>query len=174
MCRSAVAGLASDSASTFALASLGDALSLAVCDVVADVDRRTQGSRCVFDEEVEEIFLTTTKTLTAAFAGWLSNGDREAARRDGIDPARIFVPVLAARNDVPLNEVTKRVLRWHDAVAAQLNSDATRLGVEGSLPQALFMLQRSLHVTLVRMTEAFEMERQRLHQEVVALSLIHI
>ena len=74
------------------------------------------------------------------------------------------------RNDAPLNEVTKRCLRWHDSVESQLRRDAIRLGVEENLPQALSMLQRSLYTTLVRMTEAFEVERQNSHRELVAQS----
>ncbi len=74
---------------------------------------------------------------------------------------------MAARNDAPLNEVTKRCLRWHDAVASQLSRDAARLCLDDVLPQALSMLQRSLHVTIVRTTEAFEVERQHLHQALV-------
>ncbi len=75
---------------------------------------------------------------------------------------------MAARNDAPLNEVTKRCLRWHDAMAARLTSDAQRLGLEDGLGQVLSMLRRSLNVTLVRMSEAFEIERQSMHQQLLA------
>ena len=75
---------------------------------------------------------------------------------------------LVARNDAPLNEVTKRCLRWHDSVESQLRGDAPRLGVPDALPQALSMLQRSLYTTLVRMTETFEVERQNSYRAIVA------
>ncbi len=71
---------------------------------------------------------------------------------------------LAARDDAPLNEMTKRCIRWHDAVASRLTSDAPRLGIGTDLDTALSMLQRSLFVTLVRMTETFESERQSVHR----------
>jgi diguanylate cyclase (GGDEF)-like protein len=148
------------------LASLGDALSVAVDNVTADLRRRTRESQFVLAEDVEEIFLAVADTSTAAFARWLSSGNPEAARRKGLDAVHKFAQ-LAGRNDAPLNEVTKRCLRWHDSVAAQLNRDATRAGIEGSLGEALAMLQRSLHVTLVRMTEAFEVERQHSYEEIV-------
>jgi diguanylate cyclase (GGDEF)-like protein len=66
---------------------------------------------------------------------------------------------LASRNDAPLDQVLKRCLRWHDAVAAQLGKDALRLGADDVLPEALARLQRSLNVTLVRMSQAFEVDR---------------
>jgi len=162
-----VSRLDPDASQKIGLVSLGSALTLAVDDVVADLQQRDLQSRCVLDEAVEALILAIAKTSTGAFALWLSSGDEDTARREGLDASRIFGQ-LAARNDAPLNEVTKRCLRWHDAVAVQLNYDARRLGLEDSLPQALSMLERSLHVTVVRMTEAFEDERQHLHQALVA------
>jgi diguanylate cyclase (GGDEF)-like protein len=150
-----------------AAASLGRALSVAVDTVVADLEQRDLQSRCVLDDAVEALILAIARSSTATFALWLSTGDEDTARREGLDASRIFGQ-LAARNDAPLNEVTKRCLRWHDAVAVQLNCDAARLRLEHGLPLALSMLQRSLNVTIVRMTEAFEVERQHLHQAVLA------
>jgi diguanylate cyclase (GGDEF)-like protein len=148
------------------LATLGSALSLAVEDVVADLEQRNLRSRCVLDSMVEELILGIARTSTGAFALWLSSGNEDTARREGLDASRTFGQ-LAARNDAPLNEVTKRCLRWHDAVAGQLNRDAARMGLESSLPQALSMLRRSLDVTVIRMTEAFEVERQHMHEALV-------
>jgi diguanylate cyclase (GGDEF)-like protein len=45
-----------------------------------------------------------------------------------------------------------------------LTYDAPRLGIGNALNTALSMLQRSLFVTLVRMTETFESERQSVHR----------
>jgi diguanylate cyclase (GGDEF)-like protein len=140
---------------------------MAIDDVVTGLRGRTLESNCVLDEGVEAIFLAAAKTSTAAFSYWLSSGDPDLARRDGLDAVRDFAQ-LAARNDAPLNEVTKRCLRWHDSVESQLRGDAIRLGVEENLPEALSMLQRSLYTTLVRMTEAFEVERQNSYRELVA------
>jgi diguanylate cyclase (GGDEF)-like protein len=67
---------------------------------------------------------------------------------------------------VPLNEVTKRCLRWRDSAAEVLGRRAVELGTdEETLTEALSMLQRSLDVTLVRMCQSFEDERQRSHEE---------
>jgi diguanylate cyclase (GGDEF)-like protein len=137
-------------------------MSLAVEEVVADLRERTYGSSCVLDEDVEESFLTAARVMTGAFALWLSTGDPERARHAGQSASRVFGK-LAARDDAPLNEITKRCIRWHDAVASRLTSDAPRLGNGNDLDQALSMLQRSLFVTLVRMTETFESERQSVH-----------
>jgi diguanylate cyclase (GGDEF)-like protein len=145
---------------------LGKSLSLVIDDVVADLKERTNASGHVLDEAIEDIFLDAARTSTAAFALWLSSGDPESARADGMGASRMFGK-LAARNDAPLNEVTKRCMRWHDVVAARLRADAIRLGI-GDLDQALSMLQRSLRVTLVRMTESFETERQMVQQALVA------
>jgi diguanylate cyclase (GGDEF)-like protein len=162
-----VVRLFSDAAPSDGLVSLGNALSMATDAVVIGIRLRTLESNCVLDEGVEAIFLAAASTSTAAFAHWLSSGDPDLARRDGLDAVRKFAQ-LAARNDAPLNEVTKRCLRWHDTVESQLRGDATWLDAEESLPQAVSMLQRSLYVTLVRMTEAFELERQNSHRELVA------
>jgi diguanylate cyclase (GGDEF)-like protein len=144
------------------LTSLGREMSLAVDEVVADLRERTYGSSCVLDDDIEELFLTAARTATEAFALWLATGDPERARRAGQGASRVFGE-LAARDDAPLNEMTKRCIRWHDAVAARLASDAQRLAIGNELYQALSMLQRSLFVTLVRMTETFESERQSVH-----------
>jgi len=145
------------------LTSLGEELSSAIDEVVADLRERTYGSSCVLDDDVEELFLAAARMATSAFALWLSSGDPERARRAGMGASRIFGQ-LAARDDAPLNEMTKRCIRWHDAVTSQLTYDAPRLGIGNALNTALTMLQRSLFVTLVRMTETFESERQSVHR----------
>jgi len=145
------------------LTSLGEELSSAIEEVIADLRERSYRSSCVLDDDVEELFLTAARTATSAFAIWLLSGDPERARRAGMGASGIFGQ-LAARDDAPLNEMTKRCIRWHDAVAAQLTYDASRLGIGNALNTALSMLQRSLFVTLVRMTETFESERQSVHR----------
>ena len=145
------------------LTSLGEELSSATEEVIADLRERTYGSSCVLDDDVEELFLAAARTATSAFAIWLLSGDPERARRAGMGASRIFGQ-LAARDDAPLNEMTKRCIRWHDAVVAQLTYDAPRLGIGNALNTAMSMLQRSLFVTLVRMTETFESERQSVYR----------
>ena len=83
-----VAGLIADPSLTDGLASLGGALSVAVDDVVCGLRQRTLESSCVLDEAVEGIFLSAAETSTAAFALWLSSGNPEAARRNGLEDVR--------------------------------------------------------------------------------------
>ena len=98
---------------------------------------------------------------TVAVARWMAGEGETVARDVGQESWRIFAQ-LAAQRAAPFNEVTKRCLRWRDSTAEVLNSCASELELEaGVLDEALKMLQRSLEVTLVRMCESFEDERQR-------------
>ena len=157
---------------------LGRELSLTVEQVVSDLHQRSQSSSHVLDSDVEDLFLAAARSSTKAFALWMTSGNPEVARKEGLRASQIFGQ-LAARNDAPLNEVTKRCMRWHDAVATRLREIAAPLGVQENLPEALTMLERSLSVTIVRMTESFEKERQSmqeslaLHQEKIAFLATH-
>jgi diguanylate cyclase (GGDEF)-like protein len=93
-------------------------------------------------------------------------GEGAAVARDvGQESWRIFGQ-LAAQRAAPLNEVTKRCLRWRDAADDVVRETAERLALQPEvLAAALAMLQRSLDVTLVRMCQSFESERQRAHEE---------
>jgi diguanylate cyclase (GGDEF)-like protein len=126
---------------------------------------RTQESDQVLDDLVEDSFARVGTVSTVAVARWMAGESPEVAREVGQESWRIFGQ-LAAQRAAPLNEVIKRCLRWCDAA-----EDVVReLAAEGDLPQevllqALAMLQRSLNVTLVRMCESFEAERQCADQE---------
>ncbi len=73
---------------------------------------------------------------------------------------------LAAHRAAPLNEVTKRCLRWRDAVNEALGEIAAELGTPPEvLARALSMSQMTLDVTLVRVCESFETERSRTEEE---------
>ena len=73
---------------------------------------------------------------------------------------------LAAYREAPLNEVTKRCLRWRDSVHALLRDAAAELEIaDATLARALAMAQITLDVTLVRMCEVFEAERGRTEDE---------
>lgn len=160
------------------VAVLGRELDLTVERIVADLHQRSQRSDHVLDSDVEVLFLAAARSSTKAFALWMTSGNPDVARSEGLSASQIFGQ-LAARNDAPLNEVTKRCMRWHDAVAARLQEIASSFGVQDSLLEALTMLQRSLRVTIVRMTEAFERERSSmqeslaLHQEKIAFLATH-
>jgi diguanylate cyclase (GGDEF)-like protein len=160
------------------IATLGRELKLAVELIVADQRQLTQISDHVLDEDVENLFLSAARTSTEAFSLWMTSGNPDIARQAGLDASEIFGQ-LAARNDAPLNEAAKRCMRWHDVVALHLKEIAATQGVEDCLPEALAMLQRSLRVTIVRMTESFERERLRmqaslaLQQERIAFLASH-
>jgi diguanylate cyclase (GGDEF)-like protein len=114
---------------------------------------------------VEERFARVGAVSTEAVARWMSGEAVEVAREVGRESSQIFAQ-LASQRAAPLNEVTKRCLRWCDAAAEVLTECAAELGVETVvLARGQAMLQRSLQVTLVRMCESFETERRRADEE---------
>jgi diguanylate cyclase (GGDEF)-like protein len=95
----------------------------------------------------------------------MSGEGADAAREVGQEAWQIFGQ-LASQRAAPLNEVTKRCLRWCDAAREVVRECASALGLEQAvLEEALAMLQRSLNVTLVRMCESFESDRQSADEE---------
>jgi len=139
---------------------LGEALKARTEDVVAGMAVRTQQSGQVLDAVVEERFERVGTVSTMAVARWMAGEGPEAAREVGRESWQIFGQ-LAAQRAAALNEVTKRCLRWCDAVDDVVREIAAELDLSQEvLLRALAMLQRSLNVTLVRMCESFEVERQ--------------
>jgi diguanylate cyclase (GGDEF)-like protein len=144
---------------------LGDALKGGTEDVVARMLRRSAESGHVLDALVEDSFARVGSVSTIAVARWMAGDGEEVAREVGRESWRIFGQ-LAAQRAAPLNEVTKRCLRWRDAADDVIRERAGQLGLAPEvLEQALRMLQRSLDVTLVRMCESFEDERRKAHEE---------
>ena len=151
--------------STEDLRRLGAALSERTEDVVSGMVLRTTQSGQVLDELVEDSFARVGTVSTVAVARWMAGESPEVAREVGRESWHIFGQ-LAAQRAAPLNEVTKRCLRWCDAAEDIVRETAAQLGLSQEvLTQALAMLQRSLNVTLVRMCESFEAERQVAHEE---------
>jgi diguanylate cyclase (GGDEF)-like protein len=147
------------------LCRLGQALNGRTEKVVATMLARTVSSGCELEAAVEERFARVGTVSTEAVARWMSGEAVEVAREVGRESSQIFAQ-LASQRAAPLNEVTKRCLRWCDAAAEILTECAVELGVETVvLARAQAMLQRSLNVTLVRMCESFETERQRADEE---------
>jgi diguanylate cyclase (GGDEF)-like protein len=143
------------------LARLGHALNAHTEQVVALMVRHTQESGCPLDTIVEERFARVGTVSTVAVARWMAGEGAEVAREVGKESWQIFAQ-LASQRAAPLNEVTKRCLRWRDAASDVLRECAEELGSPPAvLTTALAMLQRSFDVTLVRMCESFESERQR-------------
>jgi diguanylate cyclase (GGDEF)-like protein len=149
---------------------LGEALNARTNDVVAGMVLRTGESSCVLDEIVEESFERVGAVSTVAVARWMAGEGADVAREVGQESWQIFGQ-LAAQRAAPLNEVTKRCLRWCDAAEDVVREIAVALALPPEvLAQAMAMLQRSLKVTLVRMCESFESERQGADEQLAFLA----
>jgi diguanylate cyclase (GGDEF)-like protein len=136
-----------------------------VQDVVDAMLARTMESSCQLEVAVEERFARVGTVSTVAVARWMSGESAEIAREVGQEAWQIFGQ-LASQRAAPLNEVTKRCLRWCDATREVVCECAQTLQLQPQvLDEALAMLQRSLNVTLVRMCESFESERQSADEE---------
>jgi diguanylate cyclase (GGDEF)-like protein len=147
------------------LRSLGEALSARTEEVVRGIMWRNDVSGVVLDSAVEESFVKVGTVSTVAFSKWMAGEGPETAREVGQESWNIFGQ-LAAQRAAPLNEVTKRCLRWRDAAADVVSEIAAELELsEAVLARSLAMLQRSLDVTLVRMCQSYEDERRRAHEE---------
>jgi len=149
---------------------LGEVLNARTEDVVAGMVSRTGESSCVLDPIVEESFERVGAVSTVAVARWMAGEGADVARDVGQESWQIFGQ-LAAQRAAPLNEVTKRCLRWCDAAEDVVGEIAAQLALSPEvLAQAVSMLQRSLKVTLVRMCEAFESERQGADEQLAFLA----
>jgi diguanylate cyclase (GGDEF)-like protein len=147
------------------LACLGQALNARTADVVESMLERTRTSDCQLDAAVEERFARVGTVSTVAVARWMSGAGVDVARDVGKEAWQIFGQ-LASQRAAPLNEVTKRCLRWCDAAREIVQECARDLDLAPAvLDEALAMLQRSLNVTLVRMCESFESARQSADEE---------
>jgi diguanylate cyclase (GGDEF)-like protein len=144
---------------------LGEALNARTDDVVAGMLSRSENSGPTLDAVVEDSFVRVGTVSTIAVARWMAGEGAAVARDVGQESWRIFGQ-LAAQRAAPLNEVTKRCLRWRDAADDVVRETAEQLDLPPEvLAWALGMLQRSLDVTLVRMCQSFESERQHAHEE---------
>jgi diguanylate cyclase (GGDEF)-like protein len=144
---------------------LGNALNASTAEVVQEMMRRSAVSGRTLDKVVETSFEQVGEVSTVAVSRWMAGEGEAVAREVGQESWRIFAQ-LASQRAAPLNEVTKRCLRWRDSTAEVLSRKAAELDLDtGVLRQALEMLQRSLDVTLVRMCQSFEDERRLAHEE---------
>jgi diguanylate cyclase (GGDEF)-like protein len=144
---------------------LGEQLNRRTDDVVERIMRRTHESGQLLEPLVEESFVKVGVVSTEAVARWMAGEGPEVARAVGQESWKIFGQ-LAAQQAAPLNEVTKRCLRWRDAADEVVEEIAAELELpEPATERATAMLQRSLDVTLVRMCQSFEGERQRAQEE---------
>ncbi len=144
---------------------LGNALNASTAEVVHEMMRRSAVSGRTLDKVVETSFEQVGEVSTVAVSRWMAGEGEAVAREVGQESWRIFAQ-LASQRAAPLNEVTKRCLRWRDSTAEVLGRKADELSLDTEvLDQALEMLQRSLDVTLVRMCQSFEDERRLAHEE---------
>jgi diguanylate cyclase (GGDEF)-like protein len=144
---------------------LGEALKARAEDVLSGTVARANVSTHVLTQAVDESFERICTASTAAVAGWMSGESLDSAREVGMETWHIFGQ-LAAERVAPLDEVTKRCLRWRDAAADVLHESAAQLGVsQETLLLALAALQRTLDITLVRVGRFFEQERRRADEE---------
>jgi diguanylate cyclase (GGDEF)-like protein len=147
------------------LRSLGEELNRRTAQVVERMSRRTHESDELLESLVEDSFVKVGEVSTVAVSRWMAGEGPEVAREVGQESWKIFGQ-LAAQQAAPLNEVTKRCLRWRDAAEEVVREIVAELGLGDSVGErAAAMLQRSLDVTLVRMCQSFEGERQRAQEE---------
>jgi diguanylate cyclase (GGDEF)-like protein len=144
---------------------LGEALRSSSEAVLIRTRARTKASGQAVDASVRERFEQICTTSTLAVAEWMAGGDPEVARKAGREVWHIFGQ-LAAQRAAPLDEVTKRCMYWRDAACDVLSECAGRLVVSPqALSQAQAMVQLGLDVSLIRMCENSETERQRADEE---------
>jgi diguanylate cyclase (GGDEF)-like protein len=146
---------------------LGHELSARADDVLERVIQRSSSGPALaapVRSSFERICIVATLTL----AGWMANEDPGTGLAAGRESWELFGG-LAARRSAPLNEVTKRCLRWRDAVDEILGECAELVHTPPTaLARALAMTQTTLDVTLVRVCEAFESERAQTDQELAS------
>ena len=144
---------------------LGAALQGRTDDVVTLTVERTIESGQVVDALIQDSFERICRISTIAVARWMAGEGLEVTREAGKETWNIFGQ-LAAHRGASLKEVARRCLLWRDTVADVLREIAAQLdSAQAALPQALAMLQLSLDITLVRVCERFENERQRTDEE---------
>jgi diguanylate cyclase (GGDEF)-like protein len=144
---------------------LGEALHAQAEEVVRRTIARSVQSGAVLSDVVEERFQRVGEVSTIAVASWMAGESPEAAIEVGQEVWQIFGQ-LAAQRAAPLNEVTKRCWRWCDAASEVLGETAVGLGMSQEvLSHAVDMLDYTLRLTLVQMSECFDEERERSDEE---------
>ena len=134
-------------------------------DVSSRADELNRAGSVQFDAAVHESVARVIEVSTEAFARWMAGEGEQTARDVGREAATIFGQ-LAIQREAPLNEITKRTLRWRDAAREIIDEIADEQSASlQSRREAHRMLQRSADVTLVRLCEAFEGERGLIDDE---------
>ncbi len=144
---------------------LGEALGERLERVLELTVTRSAKSSYQLDPATRERFARISRSSTAALALWMAGGRPEEGRDTGRRAFETYGQ-LAAQRVAPLNEVTKRCLRWRDAVRDVLAEVATERELSSeALAEARAMVQHTLDVTLVRVCEVFEAARRETDDE---------
>jgi diguanylate cyclase (GGDEF)-like protein len=144
---------------------LGDA-TLARCDdVLAETVAQTAKSGQAVDPPVQVSFERICTASTTAVARWIAGDGLEVTLDASRATATIFGE-LAAHRAATLHEVTRRSLWWRNVMADVMRECAATLGVsQEALDRALNMLQLSLELSILKVCECFERERERTDEE---------
>jgi len=135
--------------------------------VICEIRRLTDLAGPDLDDATRISFERVGAIATKSVAQWMAGGKPEAGMHAGREAWEIFGQ-LAAHRAAPLHEVTKRCLRWRDAVHTVLGEIAEETGIAAPiLARAEAMTQLTLDVTLVRVCEVFESERSRTDEELL-------
>jgi diguanylate cyclase (GGDEF)-like protein len=157
--------LGSDTTPAPELVRLGTRLFERRHEVVGRAELLNRAGQLQLDATAHASVARVVAVATDAFARWMSGESEQAARDVGREAATIFGQ-LAIQREAPLNEITKRALRWRDAAREVLDEIADEQSASvDTRREAHRMLQRSLDVTLVRLCEAFENERSLVDDE---------
>ena len=149
---------------------LGEALGARAEDVLARTTARSKKAGDTSPTALQQSFARISTGSTAALACWMAGGSPEEGRETSRRAFETYGQ-LAAQRVAPLNDVTKRCLRWRDAILEVLGDSASELSISPSaLAHAAAMVQRTLDVTLVRMCECFEAERQKTDDKLVFMA----
>src|SRR5665213_86873 len=147
------------------LCRLGEALARRAADVVDGVVLLTKAAGADVDAPARRRLEAGGTSATETVAMWMAGADPNAGRAAANEAWDTFGK-LAAHRAAPLDEVTKRWLRWRDTVGTVLRESALEMSIgEDVLASALAMTQRTVDATLVRMCAAFESERAKTGEE---------
>jgi len=147
---------------------LGEALGERAGEVFERVAMRSERAAPELAAPMRGSFARICMLATATLSRWMAGESPEAGLKAGREAWDVFGQ-LAAHREAPLNEVTKRCLRWRDAVDEVLGECAEMIGTPPAvLAKARSMTQMTLDVTLVRVCEAFESERTRTEDELAS------
>jgi len=117
------------------------------------------------DQAWQGAFERLATVWSIAVGSWMTGEGEQAARERGQECLDIFAE-LAHSRAASIDLILRRCLCWREAAIEALTACSQQLGLEAhALAQASAMLQRSLDVTLVRLSEAFESERRRTDAE---------